>query len=204
MSYGVSLIIMNPNEMSAIDSELLEAEKKLVNLRKRMVQLRKQRKHELVKDYILKDLDGNEVPLSSLFGEMTDLILVHNMGIRCTYCTLWADGFNGVYHHLENRAAFALVSHDDPRTAKIFSEGRNWKFKMLANDGGDFTREMGYEDENGDPHPGISTFHLDSAGKIFRVAHTWFGPGDDFCSTWHIFDMLENGVNDWSPRFEYK
>jgi len=63
---------------------------------------------------------------------------------------------------------------------------------------------MGYEDKNGDPDPGISTFHRDRSGKIYRVAHTWFGPGDNFCSTWHIFDMLENGVNGWSPRFEYK
>ena len=52
--------------MSAIDRELHEAEKKLVKLRKRIVDLRKQRKHELVKDYILNDLDGNEVTLSSL------------------------------------------------------------------------------------------------------------------------------------------
>lgn len=194
---------MNENELSVIDREIFEEEKKLVDLQKRIVQLRKRRKHELVKDYILKDLDGNEVKLSSLFGDMNDLIVVHNMGVRCPYCTLWADGFNGVYHHLENRAAFALVSHDDPKTAKKFSEGRNWKFRVLSNDDGDFTREMGYEDKNGDPDPGISTFHLDLSGKIHRVAHTWFGPGDNFCSTWHIFDMLENGVDGWNPRFEY-
>ena len=195
---------MNQNVKSLIDSELQEAEKELVNLRKRILDLQKQRKHALVKDYILFDLDGAKLKLSSLFGEMNDLIIVHNMGVRCAYCTLWADGFNGVYHHLESRAAFALVSHDDPKTAKTFSESRNWNFTVLSNNEGDFTKDMGYEDVEGNPDPGISTFHRDSDGKIYRVAHTWFGEGDVFCAVWHIFDMLQDGVNGWSPRFEYE
>lgn len=191
-------------DVKSIDRELLEAEKELVNLRKRILELQKQRKYELKKDYTLYDLDGNIVKLSTLFGEMNDLIIVHNMGVRCAYCTLWADGFNGVYHHLESRAAFALVSHDDPKTAKTFSESRNWSFTVLSNNGGEFTKDMGYEDVKGNPDPGVSTFHRDSDGKIYRVAHTWLGPGDAFCSTWHFFDMLEGGQNGWSPKFYYK
>ena len=32
-----------------------------------------------------------------------DLVVIHNMGASCAYCTLWGDGFNGVYEHLANK-----------------------------------------------------------------------------------------------------
>lgn len=27
-----------------------------------------------------------------------------------------------------------------------------------------------------------------------------FGPGDDFCAVWPLFDLLEGGVDGWAPR----
>jgi hypothetical protein len=52
--------------------------------------------------------------LGKMKGHYKDLILVHNMGQSCRYCTMWADGFNGIHPHLANRAAFALVWPDLP------------------------------------------------------------------------------------------
>jgi len=40
-------------------------------------------------------------------------------------------------------------------------------------------------------------------GKIVRVADTSFGPGDDFCSIWHFFDLLPEGAADWQPKYKY-
>ena len=48
-----------------------------------------------------------------------DLIVIHNMGASCPYCTLWADGFNGIYDHLADRAAFVALQ---PRSA-VDAEG---------------------------------------------------------------------------------
>jgi predicted dithiol-disulfide oxidoreductase (DUF899 family) len=183
--------------------ELKQAEKELQELKKKIIGLRKEAKTEITKDYELKTLDGQTVNLFSLFGDKDDLIVVHNMGRGCPYCTLWADGFNGIYKHLENRVSFALVSHDSPEIARRFVSGRNWKFRVLANDGGPFSFEMGYADEKGNPYPGVSTFHRDGDGKVYRVAHTSFGPGDDFCSLWHLFDLLNDGPNGWQPRYVY-
>ena len=54
------------------------------------------RKAEKVKvqDYELKTRTGATVKLSSLFNGKRYLIVVHNMGKSCPYCTLWADGIN--------------------------------------------------------------------------------------------------------------
>ena len=184
-------------------TELATAEKELLELRQKVLSLRKAASPQTIEDYLLADTNGKEVRLSSLFGDAQDLIVIHNMGLSCPYCTLWADGFNGVYQHLQDRAALALVSPDPPEQVKQFAEGRNWRFTVLSNNGGPFTSAMGFEDDQGNPHPGMSTFHRDSSGSISRVSQAPFGPGDEFCSVWHMFDMLKDGPNAWQPKFRY-
>src|SRR5262249_60427720 len=74
-----------------------------------------------VMDYTFATRDG-PVRLSQLFGDKASLFVIHNMGASCPYCTLWADGFNGVLPHIENRAAFVVASPDDPQAQEKFKE----------------------------------------------------------------------------------
>ena len=127
-------------ELAAAYEELEKAQQKLAELRRRLP-------HEPVSDYQLQGADG-PVSLSALFGEKEDLILVHNMGSGCSYCTMWADNFNGVAHHLQDRAAFALVSADSPSAQQEFARGRGWRFPIYSAAGSTFTAEMGF------PEPG--------------------------------------------------
>jgi hypothetical protein len=30
-----------------------------------------------------------------------------------------------------------------------------------------------------------------------------FGPGDDFCSVWHLLEQFKDGANKWQPQFDY-
>jgi hypothetical protein len=39
--------------------------------------------------------------------------------------------------------------------------------------------------------------------SIVRVSEAAFSPGDDFCTVWHLFDLLPGGAAGWSPRFGY-
>ncbi len=156
---------------------------------------------ELIEDYSLIDSKGNKVTLSSLFGTKEDLILIHNMGRECPMCTMWADGFNGVLQHLEDRAAFVVVSPDDPVTYRRFADTRGWKFRTLSAEGTPFTKDMGFG-TNEDPSPGVSVFHKKD-GKIYRVAKDDFGPGDPYCIVWHFFDLLPNGGKGLHPKFKY-
>jgi predicted dithiol-disulfide oxidoreductase (DUF899 family) len=57
---------------------------------------------EPVADYEFQTLTG-PVRLSGLFGHHRDLMVVHNVGASCAYCTLWGDGFNGIYDHLTSQ-----------------------------------------------------------------------------------------------------
>lgn len=149
--------------------------------------------------FVFATPDG-EVALRDLFGAHDDLILVHNMGAGCAYCTLWADGFNGVVQHLENRAAFVVVSPDAPAAQQQFAASRGWRFRMVS-DQADFTESMGYK--RGDMvTPGFSAFRRQGAA-VHRVGHSPFGPGDAYCSVWHVFAMLEGGADGWQPKHVY-
>jgi predicted dithiol-disulfide oxidoreductase (DUF899 family) len=188
---------------TAIEQRVERAERELLTKKDELLQLRKKLPKQHVKDYILKDQAGRKVKLSSIFGASDELILVHNMGRSCPYCTLWADGFNGIVDHLRSRAAFAVVSPDDPKTQRTFAKGRGWKFKMFSVKGTDFNRDLDFADEKGHPWPGVSAFQKTPKGSIYRVAKAYFGPGDDYSAIWHMFALLPRGVDGWEPKYKY-
>jgi predicted dithiol-disulfide oxidoreductase (DUF899 family) len=184
--------------------ETLRIRKEIQAKQEELIQLRKAFPPQQVDDYVLKDWNGRDVRLSDIFDGKSDLIVIHNMGKACPYCTLWADGFNGLGHHLSNRAAFVVVSPDAPEVQKQFAEGRGWKFRMLSGHEGDFIKDMGFIDkEDGSYWPGVSTFRLLSNGTIERVGADIFGPGDPYNSLWHLFDLLDGGAKGWHPKFTY-
>ena len=170
----------------------------------RRVIMKAKRARENVEDYELIGWGNKRVRLSSLFGEKDELILIHNMGRGCPYCTMWADGFNGVLPHLEDRAAFAVVSPDPPSVQQKFATGRGWRFQMFSSKGTPFSTDMGYEKRNGMKVPGVSVFKRDKNGKIFRISKDVFGPGDDYNVVWHFFDLLPGGSKGWEPQFTYR
>jgi predicted dithiol-disulfide oxidoreductase (DUF899 family) len=192
---------MNPSE-GQIGREIEALENELLERRKKLAELRQQLPKEQIQDYNLLNQNGSEIKLSDIFNGRDDLILIHNMGKGCVYCTMWADGFTGFKDHLENRSAFAVVSPDEPSVQKEFYNSRGWNFRMYSCHGSTFAEDLGFKSERG-YMPGVSTFKRDPDGKIYRIASTYFGPGDDFNAAWHLFDLLEEGPNGWQPRYEY-
>ena len=108
---------------------LASAEKELLKLKGRIAQLRKEASGESVEDYTFQSAKG-ELRLSELFGDSSELIVIHNMGKSCVYCTMWADGFQGLLPHISNRAAFVLTSPDSPEVQQEFAASRGWSFPM--------------------------------------------------------------------------
>lgn len=188
---------------SETDREIDALEAEVGALQNKIAELRRRRAPERVTDYVFSGWDGRPVHLSELFNGRRDLILVHNMGVGCNYCTLWADGFIGLAPHLTNRAAFAVSSPDPVAVQKPFAEKRGWTFPMVSADGTSFFADMGFTDGRGDPMPGVSIFRRGADGGILRVQRAEFGPGDQFCAAWHFFDMLADGVDGWEPRNRY-
>jgi len=164
---------------------------------------------QAVDDYVLAGWNG-PVRLSELFGDRRDLIVIHNMGAGCPSCTMWADGFNGVYDHLAARAAFVVASPDQVEAQKRFAASRGWRFPMVSYDGGRFAEDMGFRHRDDDPtdeamggwNAGVSIFRRDG-GRIWRVSDAEFGEGDGFCVVYSLFDLFPEGGLTWQPRYSY-
>jgi len=129
------------------DRQVDEVEYQIQDLTRKLAELRRQRPREEIKDYRLLDGEGRGVSLSSLFGDQERLILVHNMGRDCSYCTMWADGFTGLLPHLSSRAAFVLTSPDEPKAQQDFVRSRGWNFPVYSTVGTGFTADLGFDDE---------------------------------------------------------
>ncbi|MEM8835733.1 MAG: DUF899 family protein [Planctomycetota bacterium] len=155
---------------------------------------------EPVDDWTLHDLNGAPVTLRELFGEHRDLLVVHNMGAFCSYCTLWADGFRGFTEHIERRCAFVLCSDDPPATVKKHAESRGWNFRCVSGHESGFAHAMGYKTRDGKQLPGVSAFYKNADGSVSRISHSPFGPGDDFCAVWPLFDLLKDRHAGWTPK----
>ena len=188
---------------SGQQGQVFAAEEEQMKLREKIAKLKQKLPRKEVKDYTFRSWAGKPVKLSGLFGNKKDLILVHNMGKKCPYCTMWADGFNGLRQHLEDRAAFVVNSPDPPAIQEKFASGRNWKFKMVSSHGTSFNKDMGFEGKEKEPWPGVSTFYKKN-NKIYRISFASFGEGDDFCPVWHFFDMLADGRAGWEAKFKYQ
>lgn len=193
---------MNREERKALLEELEERIRRDQEKRRELLR----RDVVPVVDHELAGWDG-PVRLSALFRGKDDLFFVHNMGARCPYCTLWADGFNGILSHLEDRASHVLCSPDPPEAQRSFAQSRGWRFRMVHDPGAALTRELGYTEESEEKPrflPGVSVLRRSPDGTILRVAHDSFGPGDPYCGIWHLFALLPEGAGGWEPRLRYE
>jgi predicted dithiol-disulfide oxidoreductase (DUF899 family) len=175
-------------------------------LRKEQVALSKSEGLREVENYFFKDKDGQSVSLLDLFQHHDELIVIHNMGKSCPYCTLWADGLSSSTPHLLNRCGFALVSPDDYQTMAEFTSNRDWKFPYYSGAESSFISDMGFSHQTEDGKtrytPGFTTF-LKKEDKIYRVACDLFGPGDFYSPIWPMMDMLHHSDKEWHPKVRY-
>ena len=194
-------------EVMLFDEEIMQAFESMAKARQDLVALLKQKTSKtLEQDYVFSDGTRDDVSLSELFKDRADLIVIHNMGKSCRWCTLWADGLNGLQQHLQARAEIVIVSPDTPKVQQEFAQGRGWSIRMLSDVSGSFTSDMGFATtENGQRYvlPGVSTFHKMGDGSIVRVSADGFGPGDVYMPVYPLFDLLQDGSAEWEPQYTY-
>jgi predicted dithiol-disulfide oxidoreductase (DUF899 family)/predicted enzyme related to lactoylglutathione lyase len=180
-----------------LEAEICALEAEILEKKKRLAQLKKSAETKITNyEFLLKE--GKKVTLKDLFGTKDELIIVHNMGQSCSYCTLWADGFNGIYHHLVKQVPFVVTSPDSPEAQEDFAASRGWKFPLISTMGSSFKEDLGFE-KDGYYYPGVSTFRKDEEGNIYHHAKTGLGPYDDYCALWHLFDLLPSGAKGFQP-----
>ena len=180
--------------------EIRALEMEIYELGKKLHQKRKEAPREEVPDYPLQTLEGT-TSLRELFGERDKLLVIHNMGQGCRYCTLWADGINAFLPHLESAMSVVLVSKDDPIVQRRLANNRGWRFRMASHGGGEYIREQTTQPEQGNAPGAVCYGRQDNT--IVRLGSSNFGPGDPYCAMWPLLSLAGIGVEDWTPQFSY-
>src|SRR5262249_26161219 len=121
----------------------------------------------------------------------------------CPMCSLWIDGFNGIAPHIVQRANFVVASRAPVDKLRAWGVRRGWdRLRLLSDDGQDFARAIGAEDEQGNPDSTIVVFAKE--GDVVRHVYTAHPMLEDrergidlLSPVWHLFDLMPSGRGDW-------
>ena len=182
------------------NEKIVELEQNIGELIAELNALRKTNPGTPVPNYTFETLTG-QVTLLDLFGGKDKLLAIHNMGQGCRYCTLWADGFNGLLPHLESALSVALLSKDPPDVQRRFANARGWRFRLASHGGGAYMREQSVCNGE-DNFPGAVVYERDG-DTILRKNECAFGPGDLYCAMWSLLGLAGISDEDWTPQYTY-
>src|SRR5450759_1863977 len=90
-------------------AKVTEYRQQIAEIRQKMRETQRAMEPQKVNDYEFQAIEGS-IRLSQLFDKHEDLIVVHNMGTSCPSCTMWADGYNGIHHHVVHVMVNSVVA----------------------------------------------------------------------------------------------
>jgi predicted dithiol-disulfide oxidoreductase (DUF899 family) len=208
--------IVTHDEWIAARRRFLAREKEFTRLRDQVSRERRELPWERVeKPYVFEGETGKET-LAELFGKRSQLIVYHFMfgpdwDIGCRSCSFWADNFNGIIPHLNQRDV-ALVAVSRAPLQKLLAQARRfgWTFKWMSSFGSDFNFDYAVsfppetpdggkvlynyttQDMTSSELPGISVF-LKEEGQIFHTYSTYSRGLDMLNTAYHYLDLAPKG-----------
>ncbi len=127
---------------------LLEEEKELTRRSDEIAEHRRQLPWVKISKHYQLQTDQGTVPLSALFRGRSQLLVYHFMfgtdyAAGCPSCSSIADGFNGVFVHLENHdVAFWAVSRGPLAKLQQFKKRMGWSFDWASSAESDFNHDF--------------------------------------------------------------
>ncbi|OWV77072.1 thioredoxin [Rhizobium sp. R339] len=128
--------------------DLLEEEKELTRQSDALAAKRQQLPRVRIDKEYRFDTDGGSVSLKDLFGGRSQLLIYHFMfgpdySAGCPSCSSIADGFDGVFVHLQNHdVAFWALSRAPLAKLDAFKRRMDWSFPWASSAGSDFNGDF--------------------------------------------------------------
>jgi predicted dithiol-disulfide oxidoreductase (DUF899 family) len=196
---------------------LLKKEKEFTILRDQLSQQRRKLPWVAVnKEYVFEGPNGKET-LAELFDGKSQLIVYHFMfdpswEAACLHCSFWADNFNGIIVHLNQRDVTMIAVSRAPYSKLTKYEKRmGWDFKWVSSYDTDFNfdyhvsfrpeeldrKEAFYnynlQDTNSSEREGVSVFYKDPAGRVFHTYSAYARGIDMLNVAYHYLDLVPKG-----------
>jgi predicted dithiol-disulfide oxidoreductase (DUF899 family) len=209
--------VVSEKEWLVARKQLLVKEKKFSKLRDQLnLQRRKLPWVKVEKEYVFDGPTG-KVTLADLFCGKSQLIIYHFMfgpGWKegCPHCSFWADNFNAIGVHLNQRdVTFVAISRAPLAKIEPFKKRMGWSFKWVSSFANDFNYDYqvsfapksersgpviyNYAETNFDmaDREGVSVFYKDDSGTIFH-SYSCYARGIDMLNTaYHYLDLVPRG-----------
>src|SRR5919106_5887348 len=125
-------------EWLAARLKLLEAEKELTRRSDVLAQRRQELPWVRIDKEYRFETDAGSASLADLFRGRSQLLVYHFMfgpdyTQGCPSCSAIADGFNGIFVHLENHdVAFTAVSRAPPAKLQAYERRMGWSFPWAS------------------------------------------------------------------------
>ena len=197
--------------------KFLEKEKKFTRLRDALARERRELPRVLVeKEYIFDGPNGKET-LSDLFEGRSQLVVYHFMfgpdwEAGCPHCSHWADSFNGVIVHLNQRDVTMIAASRAPyRKLAAYRKRMGWGFKWVSSGGSDFNFDhqasftpeelkkhraffnFTWQDPQASEREGLSVFYKDKKGRVFHTYSTHGRGIDAMSADYQYLDLTPKG-----------
>jgi len=209
--------VLSHEEWIAARTAFLSKEKEFTRLRDELSQQRRELPWEAVtKSYVFEGPDG-KATLADLFEDRSQLIVYHFMfapdwEAGCPHCSFWADNFNPIIVHLNQRdVTMVAISRAPLNQIEEYKKRMGWSFKWLSSSGDDFNFDFQasfrQEDvkkgsvfynfkeqkESSSDREGISTFYKDASGRIFHTYSTYARGIDLMNTAYNYLDLVPKG-----------
>jgi predicted dithiol-disulfide oxidoreductase (DUF899 family) len=216
----VSNKIVSGDEWTEARRRLLIKEKEFTRLRDELSQQRRDLPWEAVsKEYVFDGPNGKQT-LPELFDGRSQLVVYHFMfgpdwEAGCPHCSHWADNFNGIIVHLNQRdVTMIAVSRAPYSKLAAYKKRMGWNFKWVSSFDTDFNfdyhvsftpdevagKAVFYNFTKQDPHSsereGVSVFYKDSTDGVFRTYSTYARGIDMLNADYQYLDLVPKGRNE--------
>jgi len=209
--------VVSHEEWLAARTEFLAKEKEFTRLRDELNRQRRELPWEMVeKEYVFEGADGKQT-LSELFDGRSQLIVYHFMfdpgwEAGCQHCSFWADNFNPIIVHLNQRdVTMIAVSRAPYAKLAAYRKRMGWDFKWVSSSGTDFNfdyrvsftaddlekKDAVYNFKTIRPgmaeREGASVFYKDPSGRVFHTYSTYARGIDMLNTAYHYIDLAPKG-----------
>lgn len=217
--------IVSKDEWLAARSALLKKEKEFTVLRDKLGQQQRDMPWVSVdKEYLFVGPNGKQT-LSDLFDGRTQLIVYHfmydpNWDAGCPSCSFWADNFNGIVVHLNQRdVTMIAVSRAPYSKIEEYKKRMGWNFKWVSSYDNDFNfdyhvsftpKELSekkafynynLQDTHSPEREGVSVFYKDTAGHVFHTYSAYARGIDVLNVAYHYLDLVPKGRDEDGNEF---
>ncbi|HEV2670585.1 MAG TPA: thioredoxin family protein [Gemmatimonadales bacterium] len=218
--------VVSHEEWVAARTAFLLKEKEFTRLRDALNEQRRMLPWERVTEQYAFDTATGKRTLGELFEGRSQLVVYHAMwnpatanaetswttDAACMGCSFWADNFDGIIAHLNQRDVTMIAASRAPvEKIAAYQKRMGWRFGWVSSGDGPFNFDYGVsfaEDEMASKtadynfalqnpglseREGVSVFYKDPAGEIFHTYSAYARGIDMLNVAYHYLDIVPKG-----------